>query len=166
MSLNTIIEQRLLPYIFKTSEQPMLFSELLQANKTYQEGMSLEGTIPGFRMVLGHAYLVYLASWHLIIAVPIALFHHELRAIDCHLLILIAVFFTGLFFSMFSVFSERMHEKMAVQVIKKAWKNHFPHFSYAQHAAEVARIYNEALEEEVHHKDMRLYIFDKLVKSD
>ena len=164
--MNDVIEKRLLPFIFKTSDQPMLFGELLQANKTYQEGMSLEGTIPGFRMILGRAYLVYLLFWHLIIAIPIGLFHHELRAIDCHMLILVAVLFTGLFFSLFSLFSEWLHEKMALLVIKKAWKNHFPHFAYEQHATEVATIYNEALEHEIHHKDMRLYILDKLVKSD
>ncbi len=144
----------------------MLYGELLQANKTYQEGMNLEGTIPGFRMILGRAYLVYLAFWHFIIAVPIILFHEQMREINCHMLILVAVLFTGLFFSIFSMFSEWMHEKMALLVIKKAWKNHFPHFSYEQHAAEVARIYNQALEEEVHHKDMRLYILNKMVKSD
>ena len=73
--LNLFIETRLLPYVFKISDQPLLFSELLHANKTYQDGMSLEGTIPGYRMILGRAYLVYILLWHLIIAIPIGLFH-------------------------------------------------------------------------------------------
>lgn len=165
MSLNTIIDTKLLPYIFKVSDQPMLFEELLHANKIYQDGMSLEGTIQSYRMRIGRAYLVYLILWHLIFGIPAGIFHKYLATIDCHLLILLAVLFTGLFFAIFSIFSEWLHEKMALQMIKKAWKNHFPHFKYDLHAREVATIYNRALQEEVHHKDMRLYIFNNMVAS-
>ncbi|MEA1920979.1 MAG: hypothetical protein U9N52_14165 [Campylobacterota bacterium] len=162
---NTFIETKLLPYIFKISDQPMLFQELLHANKVYQEGMSLEGTIQGYRMRIGRAYLVYLILWHFIIGVPAAVFHTFLATIDCHLLILVAVLFTGFFFAIFSIFSEWLHEKMALQMIKKAWKNHFPHFKYELHAKEVATIFSQANQEEVHHKDMRLYIFNNIVES-
>ncbi len=163
--LNLFIETRVLPYVFKISDQPLLFSELLHANKTYQDGMNLEGTIPGYRMILGRTYLVYILIWHVIIAIPIGVFHQVLIRIDCHMLILVAVLFTGIFFAMFSIFSEWLHEKMALQLIKKAWKNHFPHFKYDQHASEVAQIYTQALEEEIHHKDMRLYIINRLVEE-
>lgn len=163
-SFDRWVETKLLPFVFKISEQPMLFSELLSANKTYQDGMSLEG-MSGFRLLLGRTYLVYIVVWHLLIGIPIGLFHKAFMDIDCHMLILVAVLFTGIFFATFSIFSEWLHEKMALQLIKKAWKNHFPHFKYDQHAAEVATIYTQALEDEVHHKDMRLYIINRIVSQ-
>ena len=157
------VDERLLPYVFRVSEQPMLFIELLNANKLFQEGMRIDGNVQGFRISLGRVYLVYIIFWHIVIVPPALVFHEFLAKVDCHLLILIAVFFTGLFFAIFSIFNEYLHERMALKTIKEAWINHFPHFKYEQHAREVAQIYSKALEEEIHHKDMRLYILNNMV---
>ena len=160
------VDTKLLAYIFRVSEQPMLFGELLNANKIVQDGMKIDGNIQGFRLSLGRAYLVYIIFWHIVIVPPSLIFHKFLINIDCHVLILLAVLFTGVFFGVFSIFNEYVQERMARKVVKNAWKNHFPHFSYEQHAAEVAKIYSEALEKEIHHKDMRLHILNNIVAKD
>ncbi len=161
--INRLIDTKLLPFIFKTSEQPMLFSDLLMANKANQEGMRPESAMLGFRFRKGRAYLFYIVLWHIAFGIPALIFHSFLVKIDCHALIVFAVLFTGVFFATFLMFSEWIQERMTLNLIKKAWKIHYPHFKYDQHAQEVATIYKQACQEDVHHKDMRLYIYNKMV---
>ncbi len=162
--IETLVDTRLLPFIFKISEQPMLFSDLLTVNKAQQEGMKPESAMLGFRFRKGRAYLVYVILWHLILGIPALFFHGMLIEINCHALIILAVLFTGVFFATFLMFSEWLQERMTLKLIKKAWKTHYPHFKYELHAKEVASIYKQAIQEDIHHKDMRLYIYNNLVK--
>jgi hypothetical protein len=96
---------------------------------------------------------------------PAALFHVKLVKIDCHLLIIMAVLFTGMFFAMYAIFKEYLIDTVADKILKKGWENHFPHFNYDLHAVEVAAIYSEALEKEIPHKELQLYILEKLVEG-
>ncbi len=163
--LNSLIDTRLLPFIFKISEQPMLFSDLLTANKAHQEGMRPESAMLGFRFRKGRAYLFYVILWHIIFGIPALALHGLLAKMDCHAMIIFAVLFTGVFFATFLMFSEWMQERMTLNLLQKAWKIHYPHFKYEQHAQEVATIYKQACQEDVHHKDMRLYIYNKMVAT-
>ena len=163
--INILIDTKLLPFVFRISEQPMLFSELLTVNKVHQDGMNPEPTMLGFRLRKERAYLVYIVFWHIIFGPPALIFHKLLIKIDCHALIIFAVLFTGVFFATFLMFSEWLQERITEKLIKKAWKIHYPHFKYEQHAQEVANIYARAYEEDVHHKDMRLYIYNNMVAS-
>jgi hypothetical protein len=158
-------DEKIIPYAFSLSEEPMLFRDLLKTNKMYQDGLKLEGKIPGFRLSIGRSYLVFIALWHLILLPASALFHTVLAKIDCHLLILMAVLFTGMFFATYAIFKEYLIDTVALKIIKNGWENHFPHFDYALHAKEVAKIYSEAMEKEVPHKNLQLYILDKLVEN-
>ncbi|DAB39392.1 MAG: hypothetical protein A2552_08575 [Sulfuricurvum sp. RIFOXYD2_FULL_44_160] len=159
-----ISNDKIIPYTFALSDGPMLFRDLLKTNKMYQEGLKLEGKIPGFRLSIGRSYLVFIALWHLILLPASALLHTVLAKIDCHLLILMAILFTGMFFATYAIFKEYLIDTVALKIIKTAWENHFPHFDYDLHAKEVAKIYSEALEKEIPHKNMQLYILDRLVE--
>ncbi|WP_310439921.1 hypothetical protein [Sulfuricurvum sp.] len=163
--IGSFTNDKIIPYTFSLSDGPMLFRDLLKTNKMYQEGLKLEGKIPGFRLSIGRSYLVFIALWHLILLPASALFHTVLAKIDCHLLILMAILFTGMFFATYAIFKEYLIDTVALKIIKSAWVNHFPHFDYDLHAKEVAKIYSEALEKEIPHKNMQLYILDKLVEN-
>lgn len=165
MSSRNFTDETIIPYVFTLSDGPMLFRDLLKTNKMYQEGLKLEGKIPGFRMSTGRSYLVFIALWHLILLPSSAIFHTVLAKIDCHLLILMAILFTGMFFATYAIFKEYLIDTVALRIIRNGWENHFPHFDYDLHAKEVAKIYSEALEKEVPHKNMQLYILDKLVEN-
>jgi hypothetical protein len=162
--ISRFIDDTILPFTFKVSDQPMLYKELLQANKLYDDGMKLEGKIPGMRIRVGRAILVFAIFWHLVFILPgVALIHLLLPYIDCHVAIILAVIFTALFFSVYFVFKEWLVDRMAQKRIRAAWKNQFPHFDYDTHHAEVTRLYSKALENEVPTKDLRLYILNHLV---
>ncbi len=162
--INRIMDEKIIPYVFTLSDSPMLFRDLLRTNKMYQEGLKLEGNIPGFRFSVGKSYIVFIALWH-IVMLPLAfLFHKALAKIDCHLLIIMAVVFTGMFFAMYAIFKEYLIDTVAHKILKQGWENHFPHFDYTLHAKDVAKIYSEALEKEITHKEMQLYILEKLVE--
>ncbi|KFN38684.1 MAG: hypothetical protein JU82_10570 [Sulfuricurvum sp. MLSB] len=158
-------DEKIVPYIFTLSDDPMLFRDMLNTNKMYQDGLKLEGKIPGFRLSIGRSYIVFIALWHLILFPASAIFHSVLAKIDCHLLILMAILFTGMFFATYAMFKEYLIDTVALRIIKKAWENHFPHFDYDLHAKEVAKIYSEALDKEVPHKNLQLYILDRLVEN-
>ncbi|MDD2838221.1 MAG: hypothetical protein AB7U44_03490 [Sulfuricurvum sp.] len=164
-SMRRFTEEKIIPYTFTLNDEPMLFRDMLKTNKMYQDGLKLEGNIPGFRMSIGRSYLVFIGLWHIIILPVSIAFHPLLAKIDCHLLILMAILFTGMFFATYAMFKEYLIDKVALRIIQNAWENHFPHFDYTLHAKEVAKIYSEALEKEVPHKNMQLYILDRLVEA-
>jgi hypothetical protein len=163
-SMDDFIDRKILPYVFHLSEQPMLFKELLQANKLYNDGMRLEGNMPGFRIRIGRTILLFLLLWHLFFIIPGSLiFHTQLAKIDCHLLIIFAVIFTGFFFGSYALFKSWLIDRMSKKIIKKAWQNHYPHFSYELHSKEVSALYSEALEKEIPSKEIQLYILNRMI---
>lgn len=164
--IETFIHTTIIPLMFKLSEQPMLYRELLKANKTFDDGLKLEGRVPGMRIRVGRTIVIFAILWHIFFIVPgIALFHDELKAMDCHLGIILAVLFTGFFFGSYFVFKEWVIERMAEIQIKKAWKNHFAHFDYGKHHLEVTAIYSKAIEDEIPHKELQLYILNHLISD-
>lgn len=164
-STNTFVNEKIIPYVFSLSDSPMLLRDLLSTNKMYQDGLKLEGNVPGFRLSVGKSYIVFIILWHLIIFPTAALFHGKLAKIDFHLLIIMAILFTGMFFATYAIFKEYLIDTVAHKILRKGWENHFPHFDYDLHAKEVAKIYAEALEKEVPHKNMQLYILERLIES-
>lgn len=161
--MNTIMQEKIIPYIFTLSDSPMLLRDLLHTNKMYQDGLKLEGNVPGFRLSIGKSYIVFIILWHAIIILPAILFHTKLEKFDCHLLMIMAILFTGMFFATYAIFKEYLIDTVALKIVKKGWENHFPHFDYDRHAKEVAMIYGDALEKEIPHKNMQLYILEKLI---
>lgn len=162
----TYIQTKIIPFVFKISEQPMLFKELMHANKIYNDGMNLEYNMKGFRTRLGRMYLVYFLIV-LLIATPVSfIFHKELAKIDCHVLIVSSIIFTILLFSTFALFKEWLIEIVSTQLIVGAWKNHFPHFDYKSNRQKVSSIYARALESGIQSKDMQHHIITKMVSEE
>ena len=163
MSLLSTLTEKTTSFVFKTSEQPMLFKELMQANKIYNDRMNLEYNMKGFRIRLGRLYLVFFFL-AIVIATPVSFLLHTLLAkIDCHALILMSVAFTVIFFSAFALFKSWLIEKISKKLILEAWNNHFPHFDYKNNREKVSHIYEEALENGIKNKDLKHHVITKMV---
>ena len=154
------------PFVFKISEQPMRFQELMNANKIYNDGMNLEYNMTGFRVRLARVYLVFTILILLIVTPLSAIFHSLLAKIDCHALIISSIVFTILLFSTFALFKSWLIEQVSKQLIMEAWKNHFPHFDYKKNSQKVSRIYAEALENGIKNKDLQHHIITKMVSEE
>lgn len=161
-TIERMTDKIIIPFVFRSSEEPLLLRELLDLNKNFDDGLKLEGRIPGFRLRIGRTILVFLILWNVILLPGSIIFHKELAKIDCHLLIILAILFTGMFFGTYMMFKEWLIDRMARKRIEEAWHNHFPHFAYDKHHKEVANIYREALEKEIPNKELYLYIMNKL----
>lgn len=161
-----LVDKYIVPYVFTPSNEPLLFRELLKANKMYDDGLNLEGKIPGTRVRIGRNIIVFLILWHIILLPLSALFHRELAKIDCHLLIIAAVIFTGFFFGTYSMFKAWLVDRVSLKIIKEAWHNHYPHFAYEKHHRQVSRLYGKALDKELPAKEIQLYILDHMIEED
>lgn len=165
-TFGSMIENQLLTFVYRTTEQPMLFRELLNMNKRYDDGLGMEGKIPGAKLRIGRTVLVFLIIWNLIVLPGSLIFHHELAKIDCHLLLILAIVFTGMFFGMFAMFKEWLIDKMTQRRIREGWINHFPHFIFDKHHREVSDLYNQALEQEIPGKELYLFILDQMIRPE
>jgi len=161
--IKAFVHTKIVPFVFKISEQPMLFKELMHANKIYNDGMNLEYNMKGFHTRLGRIYFVYFALVLFIATPPSFIFHTQLAKIDCHALIILSIVFTILLFSSFSLFKSWLIEQVSKQIIQDAWKNHFPHFDYHKNSQKVSKIYAEAIEMGIKNKDLQRHIITKMV---
>lgn len=161
----TVLKEKILNYVFNISKQPVLFHELLEANKLFNEGMHLDGKKLGFRLKIGRTYLVFILLAHLVI-IPGALITHSIFVkADCHTSIVVAVLFTALLFASFGIFKEWLSDEIARKRITTAWQLHFPHFPYEEYQEEVCRFYAQAKEQDVGKHDLQRFILDKLVST-
>lgn len=157
------MKDKIISYIFNISKQPVLFHQLLHANKLYNEGMHLDGKKLGFRLKMGRAYLVFLIVAHLFI-IPAAIVLHSFFAIlDCHASIISAIIFTAVVFICFGLFKEWLEDEIAKKRIIEAWSVHFPLFSYEEYNEKVCKIYEEALLQDIQKKDLEQFVLDKLI---
>ena len=160
------IDNVIVPFVFTQNDEPLLFRELLKSNKMYDDGLNLEGKIPGTRIRIGRNILVFLIIWNILLLPISIIFHTLLVKIDCHILIITSVIFTGLFFATYSIFKAWMIDRVALKTIKEAWHNHYPHFAYAKHHKQVSRLYGQALDKELPNKEIQLYILDHMIEED
>ncbi|MEA1916491.1 MAG: hypothetical protein U9N42_03060 [Campylobacterota bacterium] len=162
------IDRQLIPYIFSFSKQPTLFKELLVANKMYNDGLKLEGNMAGFKISLVKLYATFLLFWNIILLPIVIIFHYVMVKfdikLDCHLSILLAMIFTMLFFSSFTIYRDWLVQRVALKLIQKGWKNHFPHFGFEKNSQEVSNIYAQALEDGIASRELELYVMNKLLK--
>jgi len=160
--IKKFIDEKLLPFLFMQPTHPMRFNELMKANKLLVDNMLIEGSIPGVKLRLGRVYLFMIFVWNIIL-IPLAMIFHEILAkIDCHIAIMMAVFFTLLFFGILSIFKQWAMERMAEKMIKKAWSIHFPYCEYETFYEKVAKFYGDALEKGVTGANIEMYIMNAL----
>jgi len=164
--IKKFIRSTINPFVFKISEQPMRFQELMNANKIYNDGMNLEYNMTGFRVRLARVYLVFIILTLIIVTPPSIVFHSLLAKIDCHALIILSIVITVLLFSTFALFKSWLIEQVSKQLINEGWKNHFPHFDYQKNSQKVSHIYAEALENGIKSKDLQRYIITAMVSEE
>lgn len=158
-------KDKILDYVYILSKQPLLFRDLLDANRQYNEGMHVDPSKLGFRLKLVRAYLVYILIVIGIILPVSALTHKPLAGIDSHISILGAMFITGVVFIGFNFFIAKLRDEITFRQIKKSWKLRFPYFSYEEYRYKVEEIYQKAIKEEISKKDLERYILDNLVEE-
>ncbi len=163
--LKNFVQSKITPFVFKLSDQPMRFTELMNANKIYNDGMNLEYNMTGFRIRLARLYLVFVILLFLITTPPSIIFHSLLAKIDCHALIILSIIITIMLFSTFALFKSWLIEQISKQLIIKAWKNHFPHFDYDKNNQKVSHIYSEAKEHGIKDKDLQHHIITELISE-
>ncbi len=159
---NTKYKDKILNYLFKTSNRPVRLKDLLLANAQYNEGMHVDPAILGFRLIIKHTYVLY-TTFCLIILIPaLLLLHTFVEYIDFHITILGTAIVTSMIFVGYQYFFSCIRDKMAQERIKKAWLVHFPYFTYGKYNKEVEQIFNDAMKKEIKKNDLQQYVMDQL----
>lgn len=159
------IKKRLINILYIKSSQPVHFEELLKANLILQEGIIPSERLLKYRVLLGRAYLSFIILTHIFIIPTVGLMHDTFASMDCHLSIILAVAFTGVFFATFTIYKEWLYETISKVIIQDAWKLHFPHFDYRSHKKKVALLYDETLRKKIPKHEVQMYILDSLAKD-
>ena len=154
--------KKILYFVFKVSNQPIRFKDLLVANAYHNEGMHVDPEKLGFRMVIKNAYIVYAIMCAVVLVPLLAITHALLEKLDLHASIIGSVLITSAFFIGFQYFHATIKDKMAKKRIKEAWKIHFPYFSYEKYNKKVEEIFNEAMKKEIKKNDLQSYIMSRL----
>ncbi len=150
---------------FEKPKYPLRFRELMEANKIFTDHLDIK-MIPGIRFSRLKLYIIYFILWNIVV-IPLALvFHGFLKSLDCHISILLAIFFTLLFFGTYKIFEEHIKREAVKYLIKEAWQNYLPHFPYEKYAEEVAQVYKEAIDKDVPKYKIEQYIIDHLIKEE
>jgi hypothetical protein len=156
------IKEFIISYVYIISKQPVKLTELLSANRSFNEGLLLDGTRLGFRLKLGRAYLVFLLLVNFVL-LPFAIIGHEVfQLADCHISIFIVIIATGLIFASFTLFRDWLTEEVALMRIKMMWQLHFPLFDYIEYSQEINEIYIQSINENIKKQDLEKYILDKI----
>ena len=156
---------RIVDFAFTLPRYPMRFGELMEANRIYHDHLDVR-QIPGIRYCRIKLYLVYFIIWNLIIIPLTLLFHSFLAKLDCHAAIVLATIFTLLFFGTYKIFEERLKERVALRLIREAWKNYLPHFPYEKYGERVAQLYKEALERDIPRRKIEQFIISSIVEEE
>ena len=158
------IFNRLLEYIYATSKQPILLKDMLVASRQFYYGMEVDSSRLGFRLRLTRAYFAYIILV-LLVLVPVSLATHKtLAKIDTHISIIGGMIITALIFMGFNYFKDIIKNEMVKISLKKAWKLHFPFFSYDEYGKKINTIFEDAMRDEIPKKELQKYILDKLSK--
>jgi hypothetical protein len=166
IAIDRYINNKIIPYTFAISQSPILFHDLLEANRLIKDGMTPESGSLGYRMKLGHTYILFFILAHIIFVLPaMAIFHIFLTKLDCHLSVIAAVVFTGLFFTSFTIFKEFLLDRISMTRVKEGWKLHFPLFDFETYSPKVAKIYAEAIRKKVARGELEFFIMSEIAKE-
>lgn len=157
------LNEKIINYIFTTSKEPVLYHDLLAANKAHNEGLRIESVKLGFRLNLTRAYIAF-AILSAMLIIPFSVITHPLfKNIDSHFSIVAAIILTAFYFMAFNIFRDRMIDVMSKRRIIKAWSLHFPHFAYEKHHKTVSSLYTHALKTDLPKREMERYILENLI---
>ncbi|MBX1885889.1 hypothetical protein [Campylobacter peloridis] len=159
------IQEFVLKFIFKISNQPVNLRDLLEANALLNEGMMIDPAKLNFKFRVFNSYLIY-ALFCVFILVPLLIItHYFLTIIDFHISILSAVFVTACVFIGYDLFKIYTRKIMSKKLLKKAWMLHFPYFAYEKYSKIAEEIYNQAIKEEIPKNQLEQYVLEKIIQT-
>ncbi|MCV3384538.1 hypothetical protein L8T67_03965 [Campylobacter lari] len=159
------IQEFILNFIFKVSNQPVNLKDLLEANALLNEGMMVDPAKLNFKFKVFNSYLIY-AFFCITILVPMLIIsHYFLTIIDFHISILSAVFVTACIFIGYDIFKIYTRKVISKRLLKKAWALHFPYFAYEKYSKIAENIYNQAIKEEIPKNQLEQYVLEKIIQT-
>lgn len=150
-------------FLFKISDQPVLFKDLLEANVLFNEGMMIDCSKLNYKIKNLNCYCYYGILCILILFPLLLTTHYFFTLLDFHISIISAVFITSCIFIGFDLFKIYIRKIITKKLIKKAWSNHFPCFSYEKYSKTIENIYKQALKEQISQNSLRKYIIERIV---
>ncbi|ULO01208.1 putative membrane protein [Campylobacter sp. RM5004] len=158
------MKELLINKLFKFSNEPVKFLDLVEANLLYNEGMLIDPAKLHFKFNYFNTYFIYFIFCFIVLA-PLTLATHFLfEKIDFHFSILSAVFVTSAIFICFDIFKIYTRKIASLKQIKAAWQLHLPHFEYDKYNLVLVEIYTKAKEQNIPKTKLEQYILENLVK--
>lgn len=156
--------QWLLNALFKVSDYPILFRDLLEANALFNEGMLVDPAKLHYKFKPFNTYALYTLLCILVLGILLIITHYGLTKIDVHFNIIGTVIITSLVFIGFDFFKIYVRKLISKKQIQKAWAVHFPYFAYEKYSKIVATIYKESIKKEVPKNALESYILEQIVQ--
>lgn len=164
-SIDNFVEKKLMPFVFIVSRNPVLFHDLLDANRQIKDNMTPNSAALGYKIHTKNMFISFLLFMHIVFIFPLLTLLHEVFAkMNCHLSIILAIVFTGFFFVSYSIFKEYLVERISLKRVKDAWLLHFPAFEYDAYGKKVADIYNDAIKKKVPRGELEYFVMSNLSK--
>lgn len=159
------LREKIINYVYIVSKQPVLYRDLLRANRLFNEGMYVDPGILNFRKNLTKEYIAYGVICTAILLPLLIITHTLFTKLDFHISLVGTVVVTSAVFIGFNIFHIWTRKAITKKLIKKAWELHFPYFPYEKYSEKVEIIFQEALKKEVLRKDLEQYVLGRLVKD-
>lgn len=164
--INKFINEKLIPFVFITSNSPILFADLLEANRQLKDQIVPNATQLGYRIRTTNMYIAFFILVHIAFILPgTAITHALLAKLNCHLSIIAAVVITGLFFTWFTLFREFLVDRVSFIRVQIGWKLHFPLFDFNEYSDKVAKIYTEAVKKKIPRGELEFFVMSELAKE-
>lgn len=160
------LKDRMIDFIYTTSDQPVIFRDLLCANRLYNEGMYVDPGKLNFRMNIANAYIVYALICAAVLIPVFGIAHIFLQDLNFHISIIGVIAATSCVFIGFNFFQAWIRDIMTLKLIKKAWIVHFPYFAYEKYSKRIEEIYKNSMKKEISKKDLQQYVMAHLVEED
>ncbi|AJC92954.1 putative membrane protein [Campylobacter subantarcticus LMG 24377] len=159
------IQEFILKFIFKVSNQPVNLKDLLEANALLNEGMMVDPAKLNFKFRVFNSYLIYTLFCIAILVPMLVITHYFLTIIDFHISILSAVLVTACIFIGYDIFKIYTRKIISKRLLKKAWALHFPYFAYEKYSKIAENIYNQAIKEEIPKNQLEQYVLEKIIQT-
>ncbi|QOR00826.1 MULTISPECIES: hypothetical protein [unclassified Campylobacter] len=159
------IQEFILKFIFKVSNQPVNLKDLLEANALLNEGMMVDPAKLNFKFRVFNSYLIYTLFCIAILVPMLIITHYFLTIIDFHISILSAVLVTACIFIGYDIFKIYTRKIISKRLLKKAWALHFPYFAYEKYSKIAENIYNQAIKEEIPKNQLEQYVLEKIIQT-
>ncbi|EGK8036623.1 hypothetical protein IO385_000609 [Campylobacter lari] len=159
------IQEFILNFIFKVSNQPVNLKDLLEANALLNEGMMIDPAKLNFKFKVFNSYFIYTLFCIAILVPMLIISHYFLTIIDFHISILSAIFVTACVFVGYDIFKIYTRKVISKRLLKKAWTLHFPYFAYEKYSKIAENIYNQAIKEEIPKNQLEQYVLEKIIQT-